>query len=623
MKKNNAKSGRKIFSNKGSSPTPHAINTVVTLFNEGRFAEAAPLAQSMTMRFPLHGFSWTVLGTVLMNMGRIADALAPMQKAAALLPDNPDMHNNLSIVLRDLGRLDEAEASCRRALQIKPDFAKAQYILGIILRDLGRLGEAEQFLRKAVLLDPESIEYRFNLANFLATFNRSGDVDEAKSIFLEVIKAEPTHLEAWNNLGRLLFDTGYTSAARTAYSAAVTYHPREAIAHVNLGSVLLDMGDLPAAEKHFKIALDLNPDLANAHQGLASISHRLGLEDESCHHRDMGFGKQPISTLAYRGRGKPIQLLVLGSALEGNIPWRFLIDSNVFQTTIIAVEYFDTQLPLPLHQLIINAIGDADLCQNGLEIANQLIKKSQAPIINRPDAVLQTGRLMNAQRLGILLGVVAPRMALVSKTDIISGQALEMLADKEFTFPLLLRSPGFQGGNYFVCVDGPNELNSAVEELPGESQLAIEFIDSRSEDRLFRKYRVMSINGSFYPIHLAISAHWKVHYVTSDMSNNAKYRNEEDAFLNDFSTFLGSTAITVLERISQALGLDYCGIDFGMDKNGNILLYEANSTMVFNPPTHEKQWDYKRAAIENALAATKRMFLERVSLTSSPTFTLR
>jgi len=617
MKKDKAKTSGETVPRKENSPTSQEIDTVVALFNEGRYTEAAPLAQAMTMRFPLHGFSWTVLGTVLMNMGRIADALTPMQKALELSPDNPDMHNNLGIIFLGLGRLDEAEVNCRRALQIKPDYVKANCILGIVLRDLGRLDEAEQFLRKAVLLDPESTEYRFNLANFLTTSSRSEDVDEAKSIFLEVIKAEPTHLGAWNNLGRLLFETGYTSAARTAYSAAVTYHPHEATAHVNLGSVLLDMGDLLAAEKHFKIALDLNPDLANAHQGLASISHRLGLEDESCHHRDMGFGKQSLSTLAYRGRGKPLQLLVLGSALEGNIPWRFLIDSEVFQTTIIAVEYFDRRLPLPLHQLIINAIGDADLCQHGLEIANQLITKSRAPVINRPEAVLQTGRLMNARRLGILPGVIAPRMTLVEKTDIISGQALEILAHKEFTFPLLLRAPGFHGGNYFVCVDAPDALNSAAEDMPAESLLVIQFIDSRSQDGLFRKYRVMSINGSFYPIHMAISSQWKVHYVTSDMGKNAEYRNEEAAFLNDFCAFLGPTAITVLGRINQALGLDYCGIDFGIDKNGNILLYEANATMVFNPPTQEKRWDYKRVAIENALAATKRMFVEQAVNQSS------
>jgi glutathione synthase/RimK-type ligase-like ATP-grasp enzyme len=49
-----------------------------------------------------------------------------------------------------------------------------------------------------------------------------------------------------------------------------------------------------------------------------------------------------------------------------------------------------------------------------------------------------------------------------------------------------------------------------------------------------------------------------------------------------------SNAKSALKRANQILGLDYCGIDFGIDKKGNILLYEANSTMVINPPTHEK-----------------------------------
>jgi hypothetical protein len=50
--------------------------------------------------------------------------------------------------------------------------------------------------------------------------------------------------------------------------------------------------------------------------------------------------------------------------------------------------------------------------------------------------------------------------------------------------------------------------------------------------------------------------------------------------------------------------LDYCGIDFGMDKNENIRLYESNSTIVIAPPINKRRWDYKRMPIENALVAT-------------------
>lgn len=596
-----------------NEPNAEEINSVVALFTAGRYEQALPLAINITERFPLHGFGWTILGSVLMQLNRNAEALIPMKKAVALAPYNPDVHNNLGLVLRNLGRLVEAADSCRKAVQLMPDYSEAHYVLGMILRDLGALDEAEKSCRKAVSLNPESVAYKFNLANLLSVSSRGEQVEEAKSLFLDIIKFEPTHFGAWNNLGRILFETGYTSAARTAYTAAITYHPNEVTAQANLGNVLLDQGELTAAEKHFRIALELNSDLTDAHRGLASILHRLGREEESLYHRDRGFGKHPLTIIPYRGREVALQLLVLASALEGNIPWRFLIDSAVFHTTIIAVEYYDTQMPLPAHQLIFNAIGDADLCLDGLDRANRLIKGSVTPVINLPEAVMPTGRMMNAQRLGKIAGVITPRMLLISKQEIHSGQALAELLQTEIGFPVLLRSPHFHGGNYFVCVESPDALKTAAEELPGESLLAIQYLDSRSADHLFRKFRVMSINGALYPIHLAISRQWKVHYFSSDMAENEEYRKEEKVFLKDFAAYLGATVISILEKIAANLRLDYCGIDFGIDPNGYIILYEANSTMVINPPTREKLWDYKHEAINNALGATRKMFLERIA----------
>lgn len=78
-------------------PTPQEIASLMTLFTEGRYTEAATLARTMTVRFPLHGFGWKVLGTAFKQMGRSADALAPMQKAAALSPNDAEAHSNLII----------------------------------------------------------------------------------------------------------------------------------------------------------------------------------------------------------------------------------------------------------------------------------------------------------------------------------------------------------------------------------------------------------------------------------------------------------------------------------------------------------------------------------------------
>jgi hypothetical protein len=146
--------------------------------------------------------------------------------------------------------------------------------------------------------------------------------------------------------------------------------------------------------------------------------------------------------------------------------------------------------------------------------------------------------------------------------------------------------------------------------------LAIDYLDARGADGMARKYRVMIIDGMLYPLHLAISADWKVHYFTADMAANAAHREEERRFLVDMPSVIGPRALAALGAIGQSLGLDYAGVDFGLGPDGALLLFEANATMVINPPDPDPMWDYRRAAILAALDAAKRMLLTRARLRS-------
>jgi len=151
-------------SREAKGPSPREINELVSLFNAGRHAEAATLAQTMTLRFPLHAFGWKALGAAWREMGWGEDALEPMQKAASLLPEDAEAHTNLGSMLTDLGRLDEAEASHLRALEINPDLAEARYNLGNTLADLGRLAEAEACYRRAIRIKPDFVDALNNAA---------------------------------------------------------------------------------------------------------------------------------------------------------------------------------------------------------------------------------------------------------------------------------------------------------------------------------------------------------------------------------------------------------------------------------------------------------------------------
>ena len=112
-------------------------------------------------------------------------------------------------------------------------------------------------------------------------------------------------------------------------------------------------------------------------------------------------------TLPYRGEGPPVSLLLLVSSVGGNIPTRHLLDDRVFQTHVVVPEFYDSKEPLPPHQVVFNAIGDADLAAPALAAAQSLVALSQAPVINPPAAVLATGRADHA-RLARLPGVVVP-----------------------------------------------------------------------------------------------------------------------------------------------------------------------------------------------------------------------
>lgn len=515
--------------------------------------------------------------------------------------DNVELCNLAGICASRLGNMEVAESFWLRAQALDPQSSTICSNLGALHAAQGNRQKAEEFYYRAVELDNASAEMHFNLANFLAGSGSTAVMEKAKAAFLDVIRIMPTHYGAWLNLGNLLFETGYVSAAHTAYTAAATYHPQVSGAHVNLGNVALHRDEPVSAAAHFLTALGIDPELPEAHQGLASAYHRQGDGERAACHREKGFGDRPVSYLPYRGRGLPVPLLVLASSLEGNVPWRFLIDQRLFQAAIVAVECFGRDAKLPEHRLILNAIGDADLCRDGLEFAGRLVRTVNSPLINSPQAVLKTGRLDNAKRLGSLPGVITPNMALVSRRELLT---------KPLSFPVLLRSPGFHGGHYFVRADDRNALQRAMTDLPGDSLLMMDVLDSRSEDGFFRKFRVMAIDGVLYPVHLAISRKWKVHYFSADMTE--KHRKEEEAFLNDFPACLGAGVVSALHGISDVLGLDYCGMDFAIDGEGNILLYEANATMTFVPPGSDREWDYKRPAIENALKAAKRMFFERL-----------
>ena len=453
-------------------------------------------------------------------------------------------------------------------------------------------------IEAALASEPDAVALLMRRAALLDALGRTMPAIDA---YVDVLRREPGHGEALANLGTLLFNTGRRSAARLTYEEALRRNGESVSLLVNLANALLELGETAPARDRYERALALDPDCARAHQGLSYALGRLGDEAGAELHRQRGFAAQPVHVVRYRGADAAPTVLVMLCAAGGNVATEFFLDDTAFAVVKVFADYYDPSAALPGHDVVFNAIGDAEMCGAALRAANTMTHAHMLPVVNAPARVLRTARVDVSERCAGMPGVVAPRTRLIARERFAA----------ECELPTLVRSPGFHTGEHFERIESAHGIAAAIAALPGENLLAIEPLDARGADGRVRKYRVMAIDGELYPVHLAVASHWKVHYFTADLMHEAIYREEERAFLNDMAGTLGPAAVAALREIARELGLEYAGIDFALDPRGRVLLFEANATMKIVPPDAGPERAYRRAPVERALAAARAMVLRR------------
>jgi glutathione synthase/RimK-type ligase-like ATP-grasp enzyme len=387
----------------------------------------------------------------------------------------------------------------------------------------------------------------------------------------------------------------------------------------------LKRGRATSARRLYEQVLITDPESRKAYAGLYYAYTALGDAHAAAVSLARALMLQSIVTLPYRGIAEPVSILLLQSIQAGNALVQRLLDDRIFVTHVLLVEFYRQGTPLPPHDVVFNAIGDADIRAEALEASRAVLAQTDAPLLNAPQAVLATTRVGNANRFTGISGIRTARTICLPHSVIESSDAVSALAAHGLGFPLLLRAPGFHMGKHFVRVENSSGLRDAVaglveilgktgSVLPDSGLLAIEFLDGRGQDGLFRKYRVLFVDGEMFPVHLAACEDWKIHYFSAQMAQHPERRAEDARFLAEMPAVLGSGVMRALAAIRDTLALDYAGIDFGVDRAGNLLLYEANANMAIIHPGPEAIWDYRRPAIERIYAAVHSMLLRRASL---------
>lgn len=100
-------------------------------------------------------------------------------------------------------------------------------------------------------------------------------VEAAREAYEQAVAADPTHLNANINLGRILHEAGRLDDAERVYRNAIAEGANDALLWYNLGVLLTDMDRKHEALEAYEKALRLNPRMADCHYNMALLCEAL------------------------------------------------------------------------------------------------------------------------------------------------------------------------------------------------------------------------------------------------------------------------------------------------------------------------------------------------------------
>jgi glutathione synthase/RimK-type ligase-like ATP-grasp enzyme len=139
---------------------------------------------------------------------------------------------------------------------------------------------------------------------------------------------------------------------------------------------------------------------------------------------------------------------------------------------------------------------------------------------------------------------------------------------------------------------------------------------------LFRKYRIVLIDGRPYACHMGVSEHWMIHYLNAGMRESAGKRAEEARFMAEFDQDFARRHARALDALAKRVGLDYFGIDCGETPEGELLIFEADVAMIVHAMDPPDLFPYKGPQMRKVFDAFRAM-LEKVAERPSPSIPAR
>ncbi len=428
----------------------------------------------------------------------------------------------------------------------------------------------------------------------------AGRYPEAVAAFSEAIAHAPSAVEPYYNLANALEAMGSLDAARQAYDAALLRAPRMLAARTGRARLLLRLGKTAEARDDFDAALELDPTSTAAHLGLYELFQIVGEPERALEHQRRALERQRLFSHVAPHAARSILVLCTPGDWQANVPVDFIFDPLTTSVhKLYLIDGSTSGLALPPYDVVFNAIAESETSAEPLRWAAEFADGQPRPLLNRAQAVVQTGRLALAATLRGTGARVAP-------TRRVTRGALAAAA-ATLGYPLIVRPVGSHAGHGLERVASGDALHRYLSEVSAAELFVSEFVDYAGDDGYFRKYRIVYVDGEPYPVHMAISQNWMIHYYNAPMAENAWMRAEEAEFLADWRSHFAGPLERAVRAVGAALALEYVGIDAAVDREGRLLVFEADPAMLVHTSDPIDLYPYKHEFVPRIFRALERM----------------
>lgn len=380
--------------------------------------------------------------------------------------------------------------------------------------------------------------------------------------------------------------------------------------------------DLKPLAAELTARAEADPHDANALLDLStilqlSLQHELAMQMQA-----EALATQRIFRLPAAQQPPRIRLLALMGAgdLLSNTPIECLVERSDIALDLLYISAVaDIPDQVPDHDILFIAIGESQENIPLLRALAPLHELWPRPLLNAPERIAELSRDRTCVLLSELPGVAMPAALRVTRQALqqVSEQQLplsELFANTEL--PIIIRPLDSHAGRGLEKITQLIELKDYLKVMAEDEFYISQFVDYRSADGQFRKYRIVLMEGVPYICHLGISAHWMIHYLNAGMAESAAKRAEEAHCFATFEQDFAMRHAAVWQQIYQRMGLDYLGIDCAETPTGDLLIFEVDSNMIVHAFDSIELFSYKQTQMQKVFAAFRAMLLRRAALVS-------